>query len=204
VDSVSPVSSKLFLFALALIPPFAGTIFHRWLSWPDTYRNTLTSDKSKNGTRRVESNINSNDRRENLALIPPRAGANTWWLPIRDFPIESGNGLHRFMNGVLWAVLTSRIKPSCGSMHQDYNVCEVYDEGSCWCQWVQPKPDRRPVGLNCEGLCSIPVPFQPSLWIPSFRTNSGETNSDSKPIAAIWWNAEVSLTHSPVLYCTVL
>ena len=72
-------------------------------------------------------------------------------------PIESGNRLHRFMNGVLWAVLTNR---TFLWRYQDYDVCEEYDEGNCASEYNRSLI----VGpVDCEGL------IQRSPWIPSYE-----------------------------------
>ena len=72
-------------------------------------------------------------------------------------PIESGNRLHRFMNGLLWAVLTNR---TFLWRYQDHHVCEEYNEGNCRNEY-DPGLIIGPV--DCGGL------LERSPWIPSYE-----------------------------------
>ena len=71
-------------------------------------------------------------------------------------PLESGNRLHRYMNGLLWAILTNR---TFLWRYQDYGVCEEYGEDNCAEEYQNMT--RSP--SDCNGLLIR------SPWIPSYE-----------------------------------
>jgi hypothetical protein len=71
-------------------------------------------------------------------------------------PLESGNRMHRFMNGLLWAILTNR---TFLWRYQNYDVCEEYNETDCAAHYNQ-RVIKGP--SDCEGL------LERSPWIPSY------------------------------------
>jgi len=72
-------------------------------------------------------------------------------------PIESGNRLHRFMNGLLWAILTNR---TLLWRYQNYDVCEEYVEENCANEYHR---DLIIGPSDCQGL------LERSPWIPSYE-----------------------------------
>ena len=71
-------------------------------------------------------------------------------------PLESGNRLHRYMNGLMWAVLTNR---TFLWRYQNCDVCKEYNEVDCDEQYNR-NLIKGP--SDCEGL------IERSPWIPSY------------------------------------
>ena len=67
-------------------------------------------------------------------------------------PVESGNRLHRFMNGLLWAVLTNR---TFLYRYHTHETCIEYNETECDIM-VDSKPS------DCSDILHL------SPWVPSF------------------------------------
>ena len=72
-------------------------------------------------------------------------------------PLESGNRLHRFMNSLLWAILTNR---TLLWRYYTYDICEIEykesDDGDCSHYKDSSKSD-------CDGLLEL------ASWVPSWE-----------------------------------
>ena len=73
-------------------------------------------------------------------------------------PIESGNRLHRYMNGLLWSVLTNR---TFLWRYQSKQVCQEYEEDDCDSEY-NSAIIRGTHEQDCYGLLSR------NTWIPSY------------------------------------
>jgi hypothetical protein len=72
-------------------------------------------------------------------------------------PIESGNRLHRYMNGLLWAVLTNR---TFLWRYETFDICNEYNEVDCLKEY---NPDIiKGSNIDCIDL------IDRSNWIPSY------------------------------------
>ncbi|VEU36659.1 unnamed protein product [Pseudo-nitzschia multistriata] len=72
-------------------------------------------------------------------------------------PLESGNRLHRFANGLLWAILTNR---TFLWRYHNETVCEEYGESDCALEY---NPDLIHGPEDCEGM------LERNPWIPSYE-----------------------------------
>ena len=67
-------------------------------------------------------------------------------------PVESGNRLHRFMNGLLWSVLTNR---TLLARYGTFETCQEYGEAAKHC-------DKALEPSHCKEILHL------SPWVPSF------------------------------------
>eukprot|EP00578_Thalassiosira_sp_NH16_P027899 CAMPEP_0181083680 /NCGR_PEP_ID=MMETSP1071-20121207/4290_1 /TAXON_ID=35127 /ORGANISM="Thalassiosira sp., Strain NH16" /LENGTH=549 /DNA_ID=CAMNT_0023165361 /DNA_START=23 /DNA_END=1669 /DNA_ORIENTATION=+ len=105
-------------------------------------------------------------------------------------PLESGNRLHRFMNGLLWGILTNR---TLLWRYQDYAICEEYGEDGCIDQYL----NRTKGPLDCDGIIIR------SPWIPSYeewKDKLGFASDHSDIVRAEVWDGQKMYDNTTLPY----